>query len=128
MVSTNTEAPQPNSPQLENQVGSGAAKSTHPEMDKPAVPAIEFRNVHLSFEDKKVLDDVSFTVMKGEIKIILSGSGGGKSTILKLTLSLLKPDEGQVFVDGEDITGYDEAEMEQVRKKIGMVFQAGALF
>jgi phospholipid/cholesterol/gamma-HCH transport system ATP-binding protein len=129
MVSTNTEAPQTaNSAQLENQVGSGVAGATDVVMDKPAVPAIEFRNVHLSFEDKKVLDGISFTVMKGEIKIILSGSGGGKSTILKLILGLLKPDEGQVFVDGEDITGYDEAEMERVRKKIGMVFQEGALF
>jgi phospholipid/cholesterol/gamma-HCH transport system ATP-binding protein len=129
MVSTNTEAPQTaNSPQLENQVGSGVAESTDTETDRPAVPAIEFRNVHLSFEDKKVLDGISFRVMKGEIKIILSGSGGGKSTILKLILGLLKPDEGQVFVDGEDITGYDEAEMERVRKKIGMVFQEGALF
>jgi phospholipid/cholesterol/gamma-HCH transport system ATP-binding protein len=67
-------------------------------------------------------------VKKAEIKIILSGSGGGKSTILKLILGLLKPDAGQILVDGEEITNYDETEMQRVRDKIGMVFQEGALF
>ena len=95
---------------------------------EPATPAVEFRNVSLSFDDQRVLDDISFTVQQGEIKIILSGSGGGKSTILKLILGLLKPDTGQIFVDGEEITGYDETEMQRVRDKIGMVFQEGALF
>ena len=66
--------------------------------------------------------------MKGETKIILGGSGGGKSTIIKLVLGLLKPDSGQVLVDGEDITDYNEVQMMSVRKKIGMVFQEGALF
>jgi phospholipid/cholesterol/gamma-HCH transport system ATP-binding protein len=95
---------------------------------EPLTPAIEFRSVYFSFDDQKVLDDVSFTVEKGEIKIILSGSGGGKSTILKLILGLLKPDAGQIFVDGEEITSFDETEMQRVRDKIGMVFQEGALF
>ena len=93
-----------------------------------AVPAIEFRHVDFSYDDNKVLDDLSFQVAKGEIKIILSGSGGGKSTILKLILGLLIPDAGQIFIDGEEITGRDEAEMQQVRDKIGIVFQEGALF
>ena len=84
--------------------------------------------MHFSFDDKKVLDDISFTVAKGEIKIILSGSGGGKSTILMLILGLLKPDAGHIFIDGEDITDYGEEEMERVRQKIGMVFQEGGLF
>ena len=75
------------------------------------IPAIEFRNVHFYFEDKKVLDDISFIVKKAEIKIILSGSGGGKSTILKLILGLLKPDSGEIFVDGEEITELDETEL-----------------
>jgi phospholipid/cholesterol/gamma-HCH transport system ATP-binding protein len=100
------------------------------EVDKsePLTPAIEFRNVHFSYDDNKVLDDVSFTLLHGSIKIVLSGSGGGKSTILKLILGLLKPDAGQIFVDGEDITNYGEAELQPVRDKIGMVFQEGALF
>jgi ABC-type transporter Mla maintaining outer membrane lipid asymmetry ATPase subunit MlaF len=106
------------------------AESTVATVDErePVTPAVEFRNVHFSFEDKKVLDDISFKVSKGEIKIILSGSGGGKSTILKLILGLLKPDAGHIFVDGEEITELDETEMQRVRDKIGMVFQEGALF
>ena len=92
------------------------------------IPAFEFRGVHLSFDDKKILDGLSFAVRQGETKIILGGSGGGKSTAIKLVLGLLKPDEGQILVDGEDITGFDEPEMMRVRQKIGMVFQEGALF
>ena len=93
-----------------------------------AVPVIEFQDVHLWFDDHKVLDGLSFKVMGGETKIILGGSGGGKSTLIKLVLGLLKPDVGRVLVDGEDITDYGEAEMMRVRGKIGMVFQEGALF
>jgi len=93
-----------------------------------AIPAIEFRSVNFSYDDKKVLNDLSFQLAKGEIKIILSGSGGGKSTILKLVLGLLKPDAGQIFIDGEEITEFDETELQRVRDKIGMVFQEGALF
>src|SRR6266566_6869460 len=93
-----------------------------------AAPAIEFRHVDFSYDDNKVLDDLSFQVARGEIKIILSGSGGGKSTILKLILGLLKPDAGQVFIDGEEISTYDETQLQRVREKIGMVFQEGALF
>src|SRR5213082_692673 len=92
------------------------------------IPAIEFRHVDFSYDDNAVLDDLSFKVAKSEIKIILSGSGGGKSTILKLILGLLKPDEGEIFVDGEEVTEMDETELRHVRNKIGMVFQEGGLF
>jgi len=92
------------------------------------VPAIEFRDVDLAFDDMIVLDKVSFTVRRGETKIVLGGSGTGKSTIINLVLGLLKPDSGRVIIDGEDITEYDEPAMMRVRKKIGMVFQEGALF
>jgi phospholipid/cholesterol/gamma-HCH transport system ATP-binding protein len=91
-------------------------------------PAIEFRHVGFYYDDNKILDDLSFQVARGEIKIILSASGGGKSTILKLILGLLKPDAGQIFIDGEEITGRDEDQIQTVRDKIGMVFQEGALF
>ncbi len=99
-------------------------------VDEPEriVPAIEFRDIHLSFDDKKILDGISFTVRRGETKVILGRSGGGKSTTIRLILGLLKPDSGQIFIDGEDITDYTEIEMMEVRKKIGMVFQEGALF
>jgi phospholipid/cholesterol/gamma-HCH transport system ATP-binding protein len=111
-------------------VSHAAAESTFHEVDdrERVTPAIEFRDVTLSFDDKVVLDSLSFTVQKGETKVILGGSGGGKSTTIKLILGLLKPDSGRILVDGEDITDYTEAAMMSVRKKIGMVFQEGALF
>jgi phospholipid/cholesterol/gamma-HCH transport system ATP-binding protein len=111
-------------------ISENAAESTFLEIDdrERAIPAIEFRNVLLAFDDKVILNHLSFKVMKGETKIILGGSGGGKSTIIKLVLGLLKPDEGEVLVDGEDITKHSEEQMMKVRKKIGMVFQEGALF
>src|SRR5215510_5566297 len=111
-------------------VSHNAAESTFHEVDDlhRAIPAIEFRNVVLAFDDRVILDNLSFKVMKGETKIILGGSGGGKSTIIKLVLGLLKPDSGTILVDGEDVTDYSEDQMMHVRKKIGMVFQEGALF
>jgi phospholipid/cholesterol/gamma-HCH transport system ATP-binding protein len=107
-----------------------AAEPAFPEMDNRArtIPAIEFQDVVLAFDDRVILDHLSFKVMKGETKIILGGSGGGKSTIIKLVLGLLKPDSGRVLVDGEDITDNTEDQMMKVRKNIGMVFQEGALF
>ncbi len=114
----------------DNRVSERAAESTFREVDDSdrAIPAIEFRNVTMIFDERKVLNDLSFKVMKGETKIILGGSGCGKSTTIKLVLGLLKPDSGQILVDGEDITNYSEIEMMSVRKKIGMIFQEGALF
>jgi phospholipid/cholesterol/gamma-HCH transport system ATP-binding protein len=71
---------------------------------------------------------VSFIVMPGETLLVLGGSGGGKSTILKLAIGLLKPDDGRILIEGEDITDYDEDALNIVRQKIGMDFQDGALF
>ncbi len=120
----------PQGPALDNRVSDRAAESTFREVDdsERAIPAIEFRNVTMIFDGRKVLNDLSFKVMKGETKIILGGSGCGKSTTIKLVLGLLKPDSGQILVDGEDVTEYDETDMMKVRKKIGMIFQEGALF
>ncbi|HEV2914346.1 MAG TPA: ATP-binding cassette domain-containing protein [Pyrinomonadaceae bacterium] len=131
MATTDREVLQQTIPaNIEGQVSDDAAESTFAEMDdrERAIPAIEFRDVHLGFADRKVLDGLSFKVMKGETKIILGGSGCGKSTTIKLVLGLLKPDSGQILVDGEDITHHDESQMMVVRKKIGMIFQEGALF
>jgi phospholipid/cholesterol/gamma-HCH transport system ATP-binding protein len=91
-------------------------------------PAIELRHVFKSYNDTHVLKDISFTVRRGETKIILGGSGSGKSTILKLIIGLEKVDEGEILVDGEEITSYSESQLMEVRKKLGMVFQEGALF
>ena len=91
-------------------------------------PAIEFRDVELAFDDQVILDKVSFSVRRGETKFVLGGSGTGKSTIINLILGLLKPDAGQILVEGEDITDFDDVELMRIRQNIGMVFQEGALF
>jgi phospholipid/cholesterol/gamma-HCH transport system ATP-binding protein len=75
-----------------------------------------------------VLDHVSFKVAAGEMKVMLGESGGGKSTIIKLALGLEKPDSGEIFVDGEEITQLGEEDLNRVRQKMGVVFQEGALF
>jgi len=128
MTQTSIDRPDDKGPDL--QVSHEAAESTFREVDdsERAIPAIEFRDVTMIFDGRKILNNLSFKVMKGETKIILGGSGCGKSTTIKLVLGLLKPDSGQILVDGEDITNYGEAEMMKVRKKIGMIFQEGALF
>jgi len=92
------------------------------------IPAVEFRNVKFGYGDQIILNDISFRVMRGELLVVLSASGGGKSTILKLTLGLMKPDEGRILIDGEDITDYDEEALNRVRQRIGIHFQDGALF
>lgn len=92
------------------------------------VPAIEFRDVYLAFDDQVILDGVNFSVRRGETKIVLGGSGSGKSTIINLILGLIKPDAGEILIDGENITDFDDQDLMGVRKKIGMVFQEGALF
>jgi phospholipid/cholesterol/gamma-HCH transport system ATP-binding protein len=91
-------------------------------------PIIELRNVVKVYGDKSVLDGVSFQVHRGETKIIIGASGSGKSTILKLVMALEKPDEGQILVEGVDVTRLDERDLPEVRQKIGMVFQESALF
>src|SRR5437868_4820702 len=115
---------------IDNRVSDQAAGSTFREVDDTdrAIPAIEFRNVTMIYDGRKVLNNLSFKVMKGETKIILGGSGCGKSTTIKLVLGLIKPESGQILVNGEDITNYSEEQMTRVRKKIGMIFQEGALF
>ena len=91
-------------------------------------PRIEFRNVSLAFGQKVVLDDVSFRVMPGEMKVILGQSGSGKSTILRLALGLLKPDAGAIFINGEEIASLAEEDLGRVRQQMSIVFQEGALF
>jgi len=91
-------------------------------------PVIAFDEVSLAFDDKVILDRVSFALASGDMKIILGASGAGKSTILRLILGLLKPDGGQIFVDGHRIDSMAEADLMQIRVNLGMVFQEGALF
>jgi phospholipid/cholesterol/gamma-HCH transport system ATP-binding protein len=109
---------------LEAQDGGAPASDS----GKPAEPYIVFDHVCKSFGDLVVLEDVSFEVLTGETLCILGRSGVGKSVSLQQIMGFLKPDSGRILVAGEDITGLNEEEMEQVRKKVTMVFQSGALF
>jgi phospholipid/cholesterol/gamma-HCH transport system ATP-binding protein len=90
--------------------------------------AIVFDDVAIQFEDRPVLDGVSFELPRGETKILLGVAGSGKSTILKLTLGLVCPDRGHIWVLGFDVAHMREQELFDVRAKIGMVFQESALF
>jgi len=92
------------------------------------LPAIELKNVYKYYDETAVLKDISFTVGRGETKIILGGSGSGKSTILKLIIGLEQADQGEIWVEGKNITQYGESHLMKIRKRIGMVFQEGALF
>ncbi|HET7293005.1 MAG TPA: ATP-binding cassette domain-containing protein [Vicinamibacteria bacterium] len=90
-------------------------------------PVVSFRDVHLAF-DRPILRGVSFDLHPGATKVVLGGSGSGKTTILRLILGLLKPDAGSILVDGAEVATMTEEELRHVRLKIGMVFQEGALF
>jgi phospholipid/cholesterol/gamma-HCH transport system ATP-binding protein len=94
----------------------------------PGGPIVVFDNVSLAFDDKEILRQVSFTLKTGHTKIFLGASGAGKSTILRLILGLLKPDAGQIFVNGERVDNMKEDDLMKVRGDLGMVFQEGALF
>jgi phospholipid/cholesterol/gamma-HCH transport system ATP-binding protein len=89
---------------------------------------IEFRNVSKAFGDHLVLDDVSFFVDHGETCVIMGRSGVGKSVTLKTILGFLQPDSGRVLVAGEDITDWTEDQLAEIRRRVTMVFQSGALF
>jgi phospholipid/cholesterol/gamma-HCH transport system ATP-binding protein len=88
----------------------------------------EFREVSKAFDEHVVLNRVSFTVNKGETCVIMGRSGVGKSVALKHIMGFLKPDSGRIFIDGQDVTDFSEKEFAEVRRKVTMVFQSGALF
>src|SRR5271169_5599104 len=91
-------------------------------------PYIEFKDVSKAFGDRVVLENVSFDVLPGEMVCILGRSGVGKSVALHNIMGFLKPDSGRIIVAGQDITDYNEVQLEGIRKKVTMVFQNGALF
>jgi phospholipid/cholesterol/gamma-HCH transport system ATP-binding protein len=91
-------------------------------------PVVVFDRVRLAFDDKVVLQDLSFTLIKGHTKIILGASGSGKSTALKIIVGLLKADAGVVWVNGQRVDQLSEQGLMAVRTDLGMIFQEGALF
>lgn len=91
-------------------------------------PILELRGVVKCYGERAVLDGIDFALQPGETKIIIGGSGSGKSTILKLIMGLERPDEGEIFIEGEEITRLSERKLVPIRQKIGMVFQESALF
>lgn len=93
-----------------------------------STPVLEFEHVSLSFDEKQVLSDISFRMERAATLILLGVAGAGKSVLLKLALGLLKPDAGQIRVEGRDVVSLPEAELQPIRKGMGMVFQEGALF
>ena len=90
--------------------------------------AVAFDHVSKSFGTKQVLHDVSFDVRAGEALCILGRSGTGKSVTLKLIVSLIKPDQGKIWVEQDEITHLAESELSRVRRKMGFLFQDAALF
>jgi len=98
--------------------------------DKPAGPEamISLRGLRVSYGEREILHGVSFDVRRGETMVILGGSGSGKSTLLRTLVGLEKPSSGEIRLKGQNIAAISDAEMDEIRKKIGMSFQGGALF
>lgn len=91
-------------------------------------PFAFFDEVHKSFEDREVLRGLTLLIRKGEALVILGGSGTGKTVILKHIVGLLNPERGKIFVDGRDVTDFEEHQFLNIRRKVGFLFQGGALF
>jgi phospholipid/cholesterol/gamma-HCH transport system ATP-binding protein len=89
---------------------------------------IEFRGVSISFDDQPVLQNVSFYIDQGETTVIMGRSGVGKSVTLKLILGFLQPDSGRIIIAGQDVTDWSDEQFAEIRKRVTMVFQSGALF
>ena len=91
-------------------------------------PMIELKNVCMSFKKRSILSNLSLEVRTGEILVVIGPSGSGKSTLLKLMIGLIRPTAGEIWVNGQEITGMSEDELNRIRRHMGMVFQYSALF
>src|ERR1700678_1347723 len=105
-----------------------AAAEAVPDIKNKPGPYVSFEHVYKSFGEFVVLEDVNFYVLPGETLCILGRSGVGKSVSLQMLLGFLKPDKGMIRVAGENICGFKERELQEIRRKVTMVFQNGALF
>ncbi len=101
---------------------------TDPMTPNNGVPVISIRDVSKSYGSRRVLDRVDLDVYRGEILVLLGGSGSGKTTLLKHVLGITKPETGSIRINGVDITTCSPSELVAVRRRIGVAFQAGALF
>ncbi|MFH1338936.1 MAG: ABC transporter ATP-binding protein [Candidatus Omnitrophota bacterium] len=89
---------------------------------------IKIENIYKTFNSHKVLDGLSLDIERGKTTVIIGRSGCGKSVLLKHIIGILKPDKGRIFIDGQDITDFDEKKLNSLRLRMGMVFQSSALF
>lgn len=94
----------------------------------PTEPVLSLRNLRVSYGEREILHGITFDVMRGETLVILGGSGSGKSTLLRTLVGLEKPSAGEILIKGQDLATTSAAEMDEIRRKIGMSFQGGALF
>jgi phospholipid/cholesterol/gamma-HCH transport system ATP-binding protein len=99
-----------------------------PETTQPQESIIELIDVHKSFGKQKVLQGLSLKIPRGRTTVIIGRSGSGKSVLLKHMIGLIKPDKGQVLVDGQDVTIMDDRQLNKIRRRFGMLFQDAALF
>ncbi len=115
-------------PELAEVLAETPTEAAAQESAAPGEPLIVFRNIDIAFNGRAVLEDVSFHVERGRTLCILGRSGVGKSVSLRLLMGFLKPDAGSIHFDGQEISDMPEEGMREVRKRITMVFQNGALF
>ncbi len=121
----------PTNPELSEIVAEECAMGlaqSGPAEARPSEPIIAFSHVSISFDGRSVLEDVSFSVGRGQTLCILGRSGVGKSVALRMLMGFLKPDSGSIRVEGKEICGLSEEGMTEIRRRVTMVFQNGALF
>src|SRR5215469_11820322 len=96
--------------------------------DEQTETMISLRNLRVSYGDREILHGINFDVTRGETLVILGGSGSGKSTLLRTPVGLEKPSSGEIWLRGKNLASISRAEMDEIRKNMGMSFQGGALF
>src|SRR5271168_2701327 len=106
------------------EIGMEQSSSVVPETEA----MISLRDLRVSYGEREILHGISFDVVRGETLVILGGSGSGKSTLLRTLVGLEMPSAGEICINGQDLAKISAAEMDEIRKKIGMSFQGGALF
>ena len=102
--------------------------TTSPSSQAPGEPLLRFERVSMRFDEIVALDAVSFQLHAGETRVVLGAAGSGKTTLLKAAIGLIRPDSGQIYLFGQEITHLQEAQLYQLRSGVGVLFQEGGLF